>query len=122
MLENQIIRNSQGVVGRIIEVNNKFSKALLINDRNSNISVKSLSNNFYAILSGSSKGNYLESKYIKNNKQPIIGDILVTSGMADIFPKDIPVGQIINVKDNNAIIIPFVDFNNLELLQIIKIN
>ncbi len=120
--KNQIVRDAHGLVGRIIEVNNTFSKALLINDKNSNVSVKSLNNNFYAIVSGSSKGSYLESKYIKNNKQPIIGDILVTSGMADTFPKDIPVGQIINIKDNKAIIIPFVNFNNLELLQIVKIN
>ena len=46
-------------------------------------------------------GKYLISSFIKDDKMPNIGDILVTSGNANIYPKDILVGKIINIIDNS---------------------
>ena len=44
-------------------------------------------------------GKFLISAFIKDDKMPNIGDILVTSGNANIFPKDILVGKIVDITD-----------------------
>ena len=51
---------------------------------------------------------------------PKIGDLLVTSGSAQVFPPDILVGKIIKTSENRFYVLPFVDFNNLDYVQIVK--
>ena len=110
------------LVGKIIFVTKNNSKILLINDQNSSVPVQSVSGNFFAIMKGSSDGKYLESSFIKDNKKPLLGDILVTSGRANIYPYNILVGKIIKITEEKIIALPFVDTKNLEFLQIVKNN
>ncbi|PPR44865.1 MAG: Cell shape-determining protein MreC [Alphaproteobacteria bacterium MarineAlpha5_Bin8] len=118
---DQIVINEKGLVGKIIEVSKNNSKVLLINDQNFSISVKNIANNFQAIISGSSNDGYLKSSFIKNQKKPRVGEILITSGTAKIFPKDIAVGKIVMIKNEEVFALPFVDTQNLNFVQIIEI-
>ena len=77
---------------------------------------------FFAIMNGSRDGKYLISAFIKDDKMPNIGDILVTSGNANFFPKDLLVGKIINITEKEIIVLPFVDLKNLEFVQVISNN
>ena len=95
---------------------------MLINDQNSSIPVKSMQGNFYAILHGTPNGRYLVSSFIKDNYMPQLGDILVTSGNANIYNKDILVGKVVKISENEILVLPFVDFKNFEFVQIIKNN
>ena len=67
-------------------------------------------------------------KYIKrykkhlahiNSVQPKIGDIVVTSGTAQIFPVDLLVGKVTKVEKNRFFVLPFVDFENIDYVQIV---
>ena len=107
-------------MGKSIYSSNKNAKVLLINDPSSSIPVKTLSDNSYSILRGSSDGTYLVSSFTQNNKMPKIGDLLVTSGNAKIFPRDILVAKVIKINQDNFIALPYVDFNNLNYVQIVK--
>ena len=51
---------------------------------------------------------------------PVVGDLLVTSGNARIFPRDILVGKVIEIKDDHYIALPYVDFKNLNYVQVVK--
>ena len=51
---------------------------------------------------------------------PKIGDLLITSGNANIFPRDILVAKVIKVNQDHYLALPYVDFNNLNYVQIIK--
>ena len=51
---------------------------------------------------------------------PKIGDLIVTSGSAQIFPSDLLVGKIVKVINNKFYVLPFVDFNNIDYVQIVK--
>ena len=62
--ENYTVINERGLVGKTIAVNNNNSKVLLINDQNSSIPIKSMQDNFYAILHGTPNGRYLVSSFI----------------------------------------------------------
>ncbi len=112
--------NEKGLVGKIIFSSTNNSKVLLINDSTSSIPVKTLSDNSFSLLSGSSNGKYLISTFTKNNKLPSVGDLLVTSGNAKIYPRDILVAKVIEIKDNYYIALPYVDFNNLNYVQVVK--
>ena len=120
--KNYAVINERGLVGKTIAVTKNNSKVLLINDQNSSVPVRSLNRDFYAILTGSVDGKYLVSSYIKDNRKPLVGDILVTSGNVGIYPHSILVGKIISVSDGKVIALPFVDTNNLEFIQIINNN
>ena len=109
-------------MGKVLLVSNNNSKILLINDQNSSIPVKLINKDFFAIMSGTPNGKYLKSSFIKDDKMPNIGDILVTSGNANIYPKDILVGKIVSVTDNSILALPFVNLQNIEFVQIIKNN
>ena len=50
----------------------------------------------------------------------IIITLLVTSGNAKIFPRDILVGKVIEVKEDHYIALPYVDFKNLNYVQVVK--
>ena len=112
--------NEKGLVGKIVATTNKNSRILLINDSTSSIPVKTLSDGVYSILSGVNNGKYLKSTFIKGNDFPKIGDLLVTSGNAKIFPRDILVARVVKVNDDHYIALPYVDFDNLNYIQVVK--
>ena len=112
--------NEKGLVGKTIYSSNQNSKVLLINDTLSSIPVKTLSDTSFSILKGSSDGKFLISSFTQDNKMPKIGDLLLTSGNAKIFPRDILVAKVIRINQDNFIAIPYVDFNNLNYVQVVK--
>lgn len=117
---NLAVINEKGLVGKTIYISNKNSKVLLITDQTSSVPVKSLLDKSYSILTGSSNGKYLKGVFVKDNRMPKVGDLLVTSGNAKIYPRDILVGKVVKVSNDHYIAIPYVDFNNLSYLQVIK--
>ena len=120
--KNFVVINERGLVGRIILVTKNNSKVLLINDQNSSVPVKSYNSDIYAIMKGSIDGKFLISSFLKDNKKPLVGDILVTSGNVDIYPQNLLVGKVISVSDGKVIALPFIDTKNLEFVQIINNN
>ena len=77
---------------------------------------------FFAMIYGSVNGKYLITSFTKDDKKPIVCDILVTSGNAGIYPKDILVGKVVKVTDEQVFVIPFVNINNLDYVQVIQNN
>ena len=58
---------------------------------------------------------------MKEDKKPIIGEVLLTSGNAGIFPPDIFVGKVSKICEDSFLALPYVDFNNLEFVQVVNI-
>ena len=112
--------NHRGLVGRTVETSISNSRVLLLTDPNSSIAVKTVSNGNYAILQGSDDGTHLVSVFNKDEKMPKVGDLVVTSGSAQVFPADILVGKIVKVIKNNFYVLPFVDFKKIDYVQIVE--
>ena len=120
-IENQMsVVNHRGLVGRILNPSLNNSKVLLLTDQNSSVPVKTISDGIFSLVKGSKDGVHLTSSFIKEDKTPKIGDLLVTSGTAQIFPPDLLVGKIVKIIENRFYVLPFVDFNNLDYVQIVK--
>ena len=102
------------LVGRVIEVNYKSSRVLLLSDLNSSVPISITPGNVQAIVVGNGK-NLGEIKYIKDNLVNYIEDqsIAYTSGTGSIFKSGIPVGRV-SVLENRFFINFYTDFEQLK--------
>ena len=117
--KNMSAINERGLVGRVVEVTSTNSRILLLSDPNMSISVKTISNGNFSLLSGAGDNIHLVSTFIKDDQIPKIGDIVVTSGTAQIYPVDLLVGKISKIEKGRFYVLPFVDFKNLDYVQIV---
>jgi len=83
------------LVGRVIEVNFKTSRVLLLSDLNSNVPVTIAPQNIQAIITGDGK-NYGQIKYIKGGLSDEFTEksIVYTSGTGAIFKSGTPIGKL----------------------------
>ena len=102
------------LVGRVIEVNYKSSRVLLLSDLNSNVPISITPGNVQAIVAGDGKLSG-KIKYIKDNILENIEDesTAYTSGTGSIFKSGIPVGKI-SISENDFFINFFSDFDQLK--------
>ncbi|MBD1141108.1 rod shape-determining protein MreC [Pelagibacterales bacterium SAG-MED39] len=88
------------LVGRVIEVNYKTARVLLLSDLNSNVPVTISPENIQAIITGTG-GNHGQIKYMKDGFSDNLTNqsIIYTSGTGAIFKSGIPIGKL-KVKEN----------------------
>ena len=90
------------LVGRVIEVNYKTSRVLLLSDLNSNVPVTIAPQNIQAIVTGAGS-DYGQIKYIKSGlTENLVGESIVyTSGTGAIFKSGIPIGILQSLEENS---------------------
>lgn len=114
---NQVVTNSDGLVGRIIEVSKNFSKIMLITDVNSRIPITTTVAKAKGILAGynnSGKVLYLPKQHLIQT-----GDRVITSGHGNIYPYGILVGYVNQVTSDNVLIKPVADLSTTEFVSIL---
>jgi rod shape-determining protein MreC len=120
VINNMAVVNYRGLLGRTIDTSVGNSRVLLLTDPNSSIAVKTILNDNHSLLQGGDDGVHLISAFNKNEKLPKVGDLVVTSGSAQIFPPNILVGKIVKVTKENFLVLPFVDFKNIDYVQVVE--
>ena len=116
---NSPVITSQGVVGHIYQVTPNYSDVLTILDQNNKVDAIVDRTRSHGILEGLS-GNLLKMKYVVRNEPVEEGDLIITAGLGDLYPKGIKVGKIQTIKKRSYDITqyievePFVNFNKLE--------
>ena len=90
------------LVGRVIEVNYKTARVLLLSDLNSNVPVTISPQNIQAIITGNGE-NQGQIKYIKDGFSDELTQesIIYTSGTGAIFKSGIPIGRLSIFSDDN---------------------
>ncbi|MBF0203472.1 MAG: rod shape-determining protein MreC [Desulfamplus sp.] len=110
---------SEGVVGRIETVSENFSRVLLITDRNSAVDALVQSSRARGIVQGNNTDQCL-FKYALRKDEIVQGDIIVSSGLDQVFPKGLRIGKVLDIQKENSdlfqmiIIKTFVNFDKLE--------
>jgi rod shape-determining protein MreC len=116
IFEDMPVINDEGVVGRVLNSGNSFSRVMLVTDPASAVDVYVQRNRIRAIV----VGRDLQScslKYVRNDADIRVGDLLVTSGKDGIFPEGIKVGVIkANYKD------PLKMFQQVEVTPIVRLS
>ena len=100
---NLPVLTSQGLVGRVAEVGDYYSRVVLLGDPNCKVStyiVESQNNTgMIAGNSGSSfDGSWLDLTYLPNDPGIKPGMRVATSGMGGIFPRGIPIGHLVEIR------------------------
>jgi rod shape-determining protein MreC len=114
---NQVVTNSDGLVGRVIEVSKNFSKIMLVTDSNSRIPITTAISGEKGILGGDNDNG----KILYLSKQHLVqkGDRVVTSGYGNIYPHGILVGYVSQVASDSVIVKPAVDLSKTEFVSIL---
>jgi rod shape-determining protein MreC len=114
----------RGLVGRISEVTDTTSKVLLIEDASSAVNAVLQSSRLNGVIRGTPGGNLLMD-YIPQAESFSVGEVVLTSGLGGRFPKGIPIGQVIEIRQRDidvfqqAVVRPTVDFPRLELVMVV---
>lgn len=117
--------NDEGVVGRVLDVSDRFSRILLITDPGSSIDAIIQRNRVRGILTGRD-ANTCHLRYVRSNLDVQVGDLIISSGKDGIFPKGLRLGTVQGVyKDPVDLFLridvkPLVRLNALEELLILK--
>jgi rod shape-determining protein MreC len=93
----QPVLDADGVVGQVLHVAVQTSQVLLITDARHAIPVKSVRSGVRAIAAGRGPIGALDLPYLPNHVDLEVGDTLVTSGLDEVFPPDLPVATISRV-------------------------
>jgi rod shape-determining protein MreC len=121
---NMPVVNAKGVVGRLVSVSPNYSKVLLIIDQNSAVDCLVQRSREKGIVKGLAAG-LCKLDYVVKAGDVMVRDMVVTSGMDRVFPKGLPVGEVVDVQDTaweffrNVKIKPMVDFSKLEDVLVI---
>ena len=86
-----------GVVGKVIKVSYRVSQVQTIADKMSRISVKFKRTGDEGIVKGSGK-DYLIMDFVQGESSIQIGDKLYTSGYGSIYPGDMEIGTVSEIK------------------------
>jgi len=116
--------NAFGVVGRVVSVSSNYAKVLLIIDQNSAVDCLVQRSRDRGMLKGL-MSEICKLDYVAKSNDITLGDIVVTSGLGGVFPKGLPVGRILDVKEiagelfKDIKIRTAVDFSKLEEVLVI---
>jgi len=97
---NMAVITPDGVVGKVIEAFPNSAQVLLLTDKDSGVGAMLADSRIQSPVGGTGEP-LLVMKYVPNDDAVNVGERIVTSGMDRIFPKDLPVGTVTEIKPGN---------------------
>ena len=88
-----VVRPGNVLVGKVSHAYPAYSHVALISDKTNKVSVKSAEGDTNGVLSGAS-GNLLLMELVEKNAPLASGDLVVTSGLDGVYPKNLIVGWV----------------------------
>jgi rod shape-determining protein MreC len=116
--------NYLGLVGRVVEVSGSSGKIMLINDPALSVSAIDQRSRQEGLVCGSFGGS-LVMKYLPQKSDIKINDMIITSGLTDVYPKGLLIGSLSEIGQefsglsSYAVIKPAVELSSLEEVLII---
>lgn len=116
-----------GLVGVVTEVGHNWAKVTTIIDENCKVSFRNVENNENGIISGNVDGS-ITGIFLDNKAEAKIGDELFTSGIGDIYLKDIYIGEISDIVETTdasskkIYVDPVIEFTNIYKVFVLKVN
>jgi rod shape-determining protein MreC len=95
--ENAAVIGYAGLAGKVVEVGSSTCKVMLLNDPNFRVSALVQRSRQEGLVSGALE-NRLIMRYLLPEADVKIGDIIITSGLTEIFPPNIVIGTVVGVR------------------------
>ncbi|MCB2180271.1 rod shape-determining protein MreC [bacterium] len=124
VLKGMPVVSAEGLVGRVDAVTASAARVMLITDASSSVNVVIQPSGASAVLEGSVPSD-LSLDLIAQDENVSPGDLILTSGLGGVYPADILVGQVANVRSTatelfqQAAVQSAVDFTRLEVVLVI---
>ena len=115
---------SEGLSGRIVDVYSYTAKIMLLGDADSSVSAIIQRTREEGLISGTIAGA-VQMRYLSKDSDVVIGDVIMTSGLTRNYPAGLPIGRVIEVKDDpqglgkHCLVRPFVNLRTVEEVLVI---
>ncbi len=121
------VLSPSGVIGRISRLVGPFADVQLATDPRSSIDVVLPRTGGRGVLKGvASENSYLcRVEYVVQKDDVQVGDLVLTSGLGGLFPRDIPVGRVVRLRKPDTSLYqevevePLVDFGKLREVLVV---
>lgn len=97
---NMGVITPDGIVGKVVESYPNACQVLLLTDKESGVGAMLADSRTQSPVGGQGEP-LLEMKYVPNDDTANVGERVITSGMDRIFPRDLPVGTVADIKPGN---------------------
>jgi len=110
----------EGLVGRVVQVRPGASVVQLLNDPASTVGAVVQRTRTLGLVEGDAGGTVRLKFMARDGAQVAPGDVVVTSGLGNLFPKGVPIGRVATIEDKGsalfhfAVLAPAVDFARVE--------
>lgn len=114
----------RGVVGQITSVSSSSARVLLVNDHSSGVDVLIQGSRVRGVVEGAGE-KVCELKFVTKENPVRVGDVVVTSGMDQVFPKGLVVGTVSEVSAQTGTLFqtievrPAVNFARIEEVVVV---
>ncbi len=117
--KNSAAMTADGLVGKIVKVSNDYAICQILLDPNNRVSAKVQRNRQLGLIKWDGANGFILD-HIPNTILILEGDVIFTSGLSQIYPANIKIGVVKNIKLDELslfqkiIVTPAVNFNRLE--------
>jgi len=120
--KNMAVITPDGAVGKVIAVYRDTSQVLLLTDKDGGVGAMLVNSRTQGPVGGTGEPTMI-MKYVATEEDVKVGERIVTSGMDKIFPRDIPVGTVVEVKNGNPFklirVLPAAKLDRLETVIVL---
>lgn len=111
-----------GAAGKIVAVYPHTAQVLLLTDPTAGAGGMLDASRAQGVLKGTGRG-LCRFDYLMNGESVSVGDLVVTSGLDQVFPKGLPLGRVVRVSDGNIykniVVKPAVALDRLEEVLVV---
>jgi rod shape-determining protein MreC len=100
--KSQPVITGEGVLGQVFRTGPFSSEIILLTDAEHALPVQVLRSGVRTIALGTGRSTALELPYVPQNFDVKVGDLLVTSGLGQVFPYGLPVARVTRVERDPA--------------------
>jgi rod shape-determining protein MreC len=116
---DSVAMTGDGVVGRVISIDDDTAQVVLLTDVNTRIPVVIENSRHRGVLAGDNTG-LPQLMYLPEDAAIEPGERILTSGSGGIFVPGLPVGVIVGSNQGNIRVRPFADLHRLDVVQLIR--
>lgn len=115
----------EGLVGKITEIGFDYANVTTIESDNNKVAIRSLRSGDGGIVTGMENGT-LKAYMYDRNSDIVVGDVIITSGLGEVYKENIYVGIVDKVENDetnlkkNIYITPAVDTRKLTKVFVVK--
>jgi rod shape-determining protein MreC len=105
----------EGIVGRVVNVLSNTCEVQVLLDFAAAAGALLARTRVQCVLNGRG-GPLMKLNYLLNQEDVLVGDMVSTSGLDGIYPRDLPLGQIVRVANGESV------FKDIDVLPMVNVN